>query len=47
MLVLLMGVIYEVHRRDGLTRHDMDTKFHEDWFGHSSNIIEIIWSWSY
>jgi hypothetical protein len=27
MLVLLMGVIYEVHNRDGLRWHDLCTKF--------------------
>jgi hypothetical protein len=41
MLVLLMGVIYKVHHWDGLTRHDMHTKFQKDWFGQSSNIRGI------
>jgi hypothetical protein len=30
-----MGVVYEVRRRDGLSYHDMHTKFHTDWFRHS------------
>jgi hypothetical protein len=38
MLVLLMEVIYEVHRWDGLRWHDKRTKFHEDWFGLIGNI---------
>lgn len=41
MLVLLMAVIYEIHRRDGNRRHNILTKFHEDWFGHSGNIKVI------
>jgi hypothetical protein len=40
-LVLLMGVIYEVHHCDGLRWHDMHTKFHEGLFGHSDNIKVI------
>jgi hypothetical protein len=36
-----MGVIYELHRWDSLRRHDIHTKFHEDWFGHSGNIKVI------
>jgi hypothetical protein len=35
--VLLMGMIYDVHRCDGHRRHDIHTKFHEEWFGHSGN----------
>jgi hypothetical protein len=30
-----MGGIYEVCRWDGLSRHDVHTKFHKDWFSHS------------
>jgi hypothetical protein len=41
VLVLLMGVIYEVHRWADLRWHDMHTKFHEDWFGHSA-IIKVV-----
>jgi hypothetical protein len=44
VLVLLTGMIYEVHRSDGLKRHDIRTKFHEDWFGHSGNIKVITWT---
>jgi hypothetical protein len=46
MLVLLRGVIYEVHRWEGLKWHDTRTKFNEDWFGRSGNInviTLIIW----
>jgi hypothetical protein len=38
VLVLLMGVIYEVYRGDGLRRHGIHTEFHEDWLRHSRNI---------
>jgi hypothetical protein len=38
MLVLSMGVIYEVSRWYGLKWHDTRTKFLEDVFGHSGNI---------
>jgi hypothetical protein len=31
----LMGRIYEVLCWDGLRWHDIDTKFHKDWFRHS------------
>jgi hypothetical protein len=41
VLLLLTGLIYEVYRRDGLRWHGMHTKFHEDFFGHSSNIKVI------
>jgi hypothetical protein len=41
VLILLMGVIYELHRWDGLRSYDLNTKFHEDWFGHSGNIKVI------
>jgi hypothetical protein len=34
----LTGGIYEVCLWDGLSCHDIDTKFHEDWFRHS-NVI--------
>jgi hypothetical protein len=46
VLVLLMGMIYEVHRWDGTWPHDTDIKFHEDWLGNSDNvkaITSIIW----
>jgi hypothetical protein len=33
VLVLLMGVIYEVYHSDGLRWHDTCTKFHQDWIG--------------
>jgi hypothetical protein len=38
MLVLLIGVIYELHHSDGLRWHGMRTECHEDWFGHSGKI---------
>jgi hypothetical protein len=41
VLVLLMGVIYEIHCWDGLRWHDKHTKFHEDWYWHSGNIKVI------
>jgi succinate dehydrogenase hydrophobic anchor subunit len=37
MLVLLMGVIYEVHRLNGLRWHDIRTSFHYDRFRYLSN----------
>jgi hypothetical protein len=42
MLVLLMGVIYEVHRLDGLRWTDKRTKFQEDWFRHSGYNINTL-----
>jgi hypothetical protein len=36
-----MEVIYVVYRLDGLGWHDIRTKFHEDWFGHSDKIKVI------
>jgi hypothetical protein len=41
MLVLLMGVIYELRRRDGIRCHDIDTKFHKVWFCHSKVNREV------
>jgi hypothetical protein len=41
VLVLLMGVIYEVHRWGGLSWHDICTRLHEDWFEHSGYIKVI------
>jgi hypothetical protein len=43
VLVLLMGRIYDVHVRrwDGLRRYDIQTKFHDNWFRHSSDIKGI------
>jgi hypothetical protein len=38
MLVLLIEGIYEVRRWDGFMWHDIHTKFHKDWYRHSSNI---------
>jgi hypothetical protein len=38
MLVLLMGIIYEVHHWDGHRWHGMHTMLHEVWYGHSDNI---------
>jgi hypothetical protein len=38
VLVLVMGVIYEVHLSDGLEWHDIHNKFHEDLYNCSSNI---------
>jgi hypothetical protein len=35
VLVLLTGVIYKVHRCDGLRWHGIRTKFLGDWFRHS------------
>jgi hypothetical protein len=46
VLVLLMGLIYEVHRWDGLWWHDIHTKSHDDMFRHSitiKGIISTIW----
>jgi hypothetical protein len=40
MLVLLTGVIYEVHRWDGL----IHTQFHNDRFRNSSSIKGITWT---
>jgi hypothetical protein len=34
MLILLMGVIYEVRRLDGLRSLGKHTKFHKDWLSH-------------
>jgi hypothetical protein len=34
VLVLLVGVIYEVHHWDGLRWNDKFNKFHGDWFGY-------------
>jgi hypothetical protein len=42
VLVLLMGFIYEVHRRDGLRWHNIRTTSHDERFRHSSNIKGII-----
>jgi hypothetical protein len=42
VLLLLMGLIYEAHRWDGLRWHDLCNKFHEDLFKHSGNIKFII-----
>jgi hypothetical protein len=36
-----MAVIYEGHQADGLKWHKTHTKFHDDQFRHSSNIIVI------
>jgi hypothetical protein len=41
VLVLLMGLIQEVHCWAGHRWHDMHTKIHEYWFGHSNNIKVI------
>jgi hypothetical protein len=41
VLVLLMGMIYEVRCADGLRWHDIHTKFHSDLFRHSGNIKVI------
>lgn len=38
MLILLMGINYEIHHYDGLRWYDIQTKFHDSRFGHSSNI---------
>jgi hypothetical protein len=46
VLLLLIGLIYEVHHWDGLTWHNIYTKFREDRLEHSGNIkviISIIW----
>jgi hypothetical protein len=40
VLILLMGVIYEVEMASGVTIY-MHTKFHDDWIRHSSNITNI------
>jgi hypothetical protein len=41
MLALLMREIYEVRRWNGLRRHDIRMKFHDDRFRHLSNIMAI------
>jgi hypothetical protein len=38
MLVLLMGGIYNVRRRNRLKWHDILTRLHDDRFRHVSNI---------
>jgi hypothetical protein len=38
MLVLQMKKDYEVHSYDGLRWHDINTKFHEDWYRRSINV---------
>jgi hypothetical protein len=50
MLILLMGVIYNVHRWDGIRWHDIHTKSHDDLFGHSrviSQQFERLQCWYY
>jgi hypothetical protein len=37
-VVLLMGEIYDIYRRDGLWRHELRAKFHDNPFKNSSNI---------
>jgi hypothetical protein len=37
----LMGVIYEVHRFDGLRCHDIHTEFHNNWYSHSKVDISM------
>jgi hypothetical protein len=39
VLELLMRVTYEIHHSNGW--HDVFTKFHKDWYGHSNNIKVI------
>jgi hypothetical protein len=41
MLVLLMEGVYEVHCWDGLRRHHINTKLHDDLLRHLS-IIKVI-----
>jgi hypothetical protein len=41
VLLLLMGLIYKIQISDGLRWDDIHTKLHEDWFGHSGNIMVI------
>jgi hypothetical protein len=41
MLALRRGGIYEVCHLDGLRLNDIHTKFHGDWFRHSSSIKTI------
>jgi hypothetical protein len=40
ILVLLLGGIYELRRRDGLKCHDTHTKFNKDWFRNSKVVEE-------
>jgi hypothetical protein len=39
VLVLLMGGVLGVRCFDGLSWHNVFTKFYDDWFRHSSNIM--------
>jgi hypothetical protein len=41
MLASLIEGIYEVSILDGFMRHDIRTKFHENWFKHLSNFTVI------
>jgi hypothetical protein len=41
VLILLMGMIYEIRFGDGLRWHDVDTIFHSDLLRHSGNIKVI------
>lgn len=34
MMVLLMGEIYELRRRDGFRYYDIHTNYHKGWFRH-------------
>lgn len=46
VFMLLMGVIYEVHRWDGLRWNDILTKFHEYRLGNWANITivtSVVW----
>jgi hypothetical protein len=41
VLVLLMGVIYDLHHSDDLRWHDTPNKIPEYWFEYSGNIKVI------
>jgi hypothetical protein len=41
VLVLMMGVVYEVHRWDGIRSHCIHTKFYEGYFVYSGNTMVI------
>jgi hypothetical protein len=38
VLVFRMGGIYDAHRWDDITWHNILTKIHENWHRHSSNV---------
>jgi hypothetical protein len=41
VLELLMRVTFEIHHSNDLDWHDIFSKFHKDWYGHSNNVKVI------